>query len=26
VVKVRDGKVARLDEYLDSAAMAPLMG
>ena len=26
VVKVRDGKVVRLDEYLDSAAMVPLMG
>ena len=26
VVTVRNGKVLRLDEYLDSAAMAPLMG
>ncbi len=26
VVQLRDGKVIRLDEYLDSAAMAPLLG
>lgn len=26
VVTLREGKVIRLDEYLDSASMAPLMG
>ena len=26
VVELRDGKIRRLDEYLDSAAMAPLLG
>lgn len=26
VARVKDGRLIRLDEYLDSAAMAPLMG
>jgi ketosteroid isomerase-like protein len=26
VVNVRDGRVARLDEYLDSRALGPLFG
>lgn len=26
IVEVRDGRIRRLDEYLDSAAIAPLLG
>ena len=26
IAKVRDGRIVRIDEYLDSAQMAPLMG
>ncbi len=26
IAKVRDGRITRIDEYLDSAQMAPLMG
>ncbi|MCH2173780.1 nuclear transport factor 2 family protein [Myxococcota bacterium] len=26
VVEVREGRIVRVDEYMDSAAMAPLMG